>query len=103
MEATAPYRPLVLRAAGITKQFGALVALDGFDFDLPRHTIASVIGPNGAGKTVFFDIVTGVAKADTGVIWFDGRPIRGLPPAQIADRGIARTFQGIRVFGNMTA
>lgn len=102
MDATAPFRPLVLRAAGITKHYGALVALDGVDLEIPRHAIVSLIGPNGAGKTVFFNILTGVDTPSSGAIWFDGRPITGLPPAEIAARGIARTFQGIRVFGQMT-
>ncbi len=102
MDATAPFRPLVLRAEGITKHFGALVALDGLDFDIPRHSIVSLIGPNGAGKTVFFNILTGVERAEKGRIWLDGRALLGLTPAQVAARGVARTFQSIRLFAHMT-
>jgi branched-chain amino acid transport system ATP-binding protein len=102
MDETGPFRPLLLRAIGITQQFGALVALDGFDFDIPRHAIVSLIGPNGAGKTVFFNILTGVQKPASGTIWFNGQEITGLPPAQIAMRGITRTFQSVRLFANMT-
>ena len=98
MDETAPFRPLLLRAAGITKRFGALVALDGVDFDVPRHTLVSLIGPNGAGKTVFFDILTGITGRPSGAIWFNGRDLAGLTPAQRAGLGIARTFQNIRLF-----
>jgi branched-chain amino acid transport system ATP-binding protein len=103
MDETAPFRPLLLRMAGISKRFGALVALDGVDFDVPRHTLVSLIGPNGAGKTVFFDILTGITAPTGGVIWFNGRNIAGLAPAQRAGLGLARTFQNIRLFAGMTA
>jgi branched-chain amino acid transport system ATP-binding protein len=99
---TAPYRPLLLRAVGVSKQFGALVALEKFDFEVPRHSIVSVIGPNGSGKTVFFKILTGLHRAEGGIIWFNGREIDGLRPHQITELGIIQTFQGIRVFANMT-
>ena len=102
MDETGPYRPLVLRATGVTKHFGALVALDGLDFTIPRHAIVSLIGPNGAGKTVFFNILTGVTKPSSGAIWFNGAEITGFPPAQVAALGITRTFQSIRLFANMT-
>ena len=58
MDETGPYRKTLLRATGITKRFGALAALRGVDFDMPRHGIVSIIGPNGAGKTVLFDILS---------------------------------------------
>ncbi|HMA34534.1 MAG TPA: ABC transporter ATP-binding protein [Chloroflexia bacterium] len=102
MDATAPFRPLMLRATGISKRFDALLALDGFDLDVPRHGLISVIGPNGAGKSVFFDIVTGITPPAGGTIWFNGRDITGLPPNQVAAVGIARTFQTSRLFDNMT-
>jgi branched-chain amino acid transport system ATP-binding protein len=102
MDETAPYRPLLLRAVGITKRFGALVALDGIDLVIPRHTISSVIGPNGAGKTVFFDVLSGIYKPTGGAIWFDGQSIAGLAPDRIAQLGIGRTFQNMRVFANMS-
>lgn len=99
---TANYRPLLLRAVGVTKRFGALAALSALDLEVPRHEIVSLIGPNGSGKTVFFNILTGLYKADGGDIWFNGESICKLPPAQITSLGIARTFQNIRLFSNMT-
>ncbi|HUP28375.1 MAG TPA: ABC transporter ATP-binding protein [Chloroflexia bacterium] len=99
---TAQYRPLVLRATGISKRFGALVALDSIDFDIPRHGIVSLIGPNGSGKTVLFKILTGIYKPDGGDIWFNGRSIGQLAPDQVTQLGIAQTFQNIRLFPSMT-
>ncbi len=102
MDDTGPYRKTLLRATGIIKRFDALAALRGVDFDMPRHGIVSIIGPNGAGKTVLFNILTGISKPDAGDIWFDGKRISGLPPDRITKLGIARTFQNIRLFSNMT-
>jgi len=102
MDDTGPYRRTLLRARGVTKRFDALPALGGVDFDMPRHGIVSVIGPNGAGTTVFFNILTGIIKPDAGDIWFNGRRITGLRPDVITELGIARTFQNIRLFRNMT-
>jgi branched-chain amino acid transport system ATP-binding protein len=102
MDETGPYRKSLLRAEGITKRFDALPALGGVDFEMPRHGIVSIIGPNGAGKTVFFNVLTGLAKPDGGNIWFNGQRITGFPPDRITRLGIARTFQNIRLFGNMT-
>jgi branched-chain amino acid transport system ATP-binding protein len=99
---TANYRPLLLRAVGVTKRFGALVALSEVDLEVPRHGIVSLIGPNGSGKTVFFNILTGLYKLDSGDIWFNGESICGLQPSQITSMGIARTFQNIRLFSNMS-
>lgn len=99
MSAEAP----ILRAVGVTKQFGGLVAVDSIDFDIPRRTIVSLIGPNGAGKTTFFNMIAGLYKPTSGAIEFEGASIAGRPPHQITTRGIARTFQNIRLFQNMTA
>ncbi|HKP51785.1 MAG TPA: ABC transporter ATP-binding protein [Chloroflexia bacterium] len=99
---TANYRPLLLRAVGVTKRFGALLALSEIDLEVPRHGIVSLIGPNGSGKTVFFNILTGLYKLDGGDIWFNGESISGLQPSQITSLGIARTFQNIRLFSNMS-
>ncbi|MEO6458713.1 MAG: ABC transporter ATP-binding protein [Chloroflexia bacterium] len=99
---TANYRPLLLRAAGITKRFGELVALDNIDFDIPRHAIVSLIGPNGSGKTVLFKILTGIYRPDSGDIWFNGKKIGNLSPDHVTQLGIAQTFQNIRLFPNMT-
>jgi branched-chain amino acid transport system ATP-binding protein len=102
MNDTQPYRKNLLRAVGLTKNFGALAAVAGVDLDVPRHGIVSLIGPNGAGKTVFFNMLTGMHKPDSGEIWFNGERITGMPPDKITGLGIARTFQGIRLFKNMT-
>jgi branched-chain amino acid transport system ATP-binding protein len=101
-EETAPYRPLLLRAVGVTKRFGGIEALRGVSLEVPRHSIVSLIGPNGSGKTVFFNVVTGLTRHNGGEIWFDGHPIAGLAPDKITAMGIARTFQNIRLFGNMS-
>lgn len=96
------YRKNLLRAVGLSKRFGELTAVAGVDFDIPRHGIVSLIGPNGAGKTVFFNMLTGLIKPDQGEVWFNGERITGLAPDRITALGIARTFQGIRLFKNMT-
>jgi branched-chain amino acid transport system ATP-binding protein len=94
---------LILRADGVTKRFGGLVAVDSVDFEIPRRGIVSLIGPNGAGKTTFFNVVAGLYRPSAGTIRFDGRVISNLPPHRITKLGIARTFQNIRLFQNMTA
>ena len=94
---------VLLEARGVSKRFGGLVAVDTFDYSLEAHTIASIIGPNGAGKTTFFNVVTGFYKPTTGTILFDGRDIGGMRPNRLAHIGIARTFQTIRLFNNMSA
>jgi branched-chain amino acid transport system ATP-binding protein len=102
MDNTGPYRRTLLRTTGVIKRFDALTALGGVDFEMPRHGIVSVIGPNGAGKTVFFNVLTGITRPDAGEIWFDGHRITGLRPDLITRFGIARTFQNLRLFRNMT-
>ncbi len=94
---------LVLSAKGVTKQFGGLVAVNQFDLDLPERKIASVIGPNGAGKTTFFNCITGFYGFDAGTIEFNGTRLNGKSPDEITRLGIARTYQNIRLFSNMTA
>ncbi len=94
---------LILRARGVTKRFGGLVAVDSIDFDIPRRTIVSLIGPNGAGKTTFFNMLAGLYKPTSGAIELEGRPVAGLPPHRMTRLGIGRTFQNIRLFQNMTA
>ncbi len=103
---------LALVARGVTKRFGGLVAVDGVDLAVPKRAIAGVIGPNGAGKTTFFNMVAGIYQPTEGEILFEGRRIFGgsgvlggdaLRPDQVTARGIARTFQNIRLFANMTA
>jgi branched-chain amino acid transport system ATP-binding protein len=82
--------------------FGGLRVLDDLDLVVAEGEIVSVIGPNGAGKTTFFNVITGVYPPDSGEIMFEGKSIVGLDPNQIARRGIARTFQTLRLFLNMT-
>ena len=89
--------------AGITVAFGGLVAVDGVSFDVPTGGIVSLIGPNGAGKTTFFNALTGLHPITTGRISLGERNITGLAPHRIAQLGVARTFQNIRLFGLMTA
>ena len=93
----------LLEARGITKRFGGLTALNSVDFDLSEGHIASIIGPNGAGKTTFFNVFTGIYIPEEGTVTFRGIPVLGRRPDQITALGICRTFQNIRLFGNMTA
>jgi branched-chain amino acid transport system permease protein len=92
----------LLEARGIRKAFGGLVAVNDVDLVIPERTIVGLIGPNGAGKTTFFNVITGLLQPDAGEIRFDGQDIVGLRPHAIVGRGIARTFQSIRLFQNMT-
>ena len=93
----------LLEARGITKRFGGLIALNAVDFELSEGHIASIIGPNGAGKTTFFNVFTGIYVPEEGTVTFRGAPVLGRRPDQITALGICRTFQNIRLFGNMTA
>lgn len=92
----------ILKVSGLVKRFGGLTAVGGVDFSFPRGKISAVIGPNGAGKTTFFNMITGIYTPDEGQIELDGNSIVGVKPHQITGRGIARTFQNIRLFGSMT-
>ena len=82
--------------------FGTLTVVDALDLDVEEGEIVSLIGPNGAGKTTVFNAITGVYKPDSGSISLDGESIVGLPPHRIATMGVARTFQSIRLFQNMS-
>ncbi len=93
----------VLEAQNISVQFGGLLAVNNVTFNIPNKSIVSLIGPNGAGKTTFFNVLTGLYKPSAGKIVYSGREITDLPPHKIAEIGIARTFQNIRLFGLMTA
>jgi branched-chain amino acid transport system permease protein len=92
----------VLDVRGVTRRFGGLVAVSQVDLVIPARGIVGLIGPNGAGKTTFFNLVTGLLRPDQGEIRLDGESLVGLRPNAIAGRGIARTFQSIRLFQNMT-
>ena len=99
--AAAEPRPL-LELEGLHKSFGGLVVLDNLDLVVHEREIVSVIGPNGAGKTTLFNVITGLYKPDSGEIRLDGQSLVGLPPHTIAQRGVARTFQTLRLFLNMS-
>jgi branched-chain amino acid transport system ATP-binding protein len=95
-------RGILLEARAVTKRFEGLVANRDIDFDIPRHSIVSIIGPNGAGKTTFFNQMSGIFQPTSGTIVFDGISLVGLAPHDIAELGIARTYQNIRLFSAMT-
>jgi branched-chain amino acid transport system ATP-binding protein len=85
-----------------TVQFGGLTAVSDFNMQIGADDLVGLIGPNGAGKTTIFNIITGVYRPTTGTIAFGGKPIAGLRPNKIAARGIARTFQNIRLFASLS-
>ena len=93
----------LLEAVKATKRFGGLVAVNEVDFKVEEGSIVSIIGPNGAGKTTFFNMITGLYKADSGSITFDGHNLVGIDPEKVAPLGICRTFQNIRLFKQMNA
>lgn len=93
---------VVLEVEGLTKRFGGLLAVDGVSFTVNQGAIKSVIGPNGAGKTTIFNLLTGVDTPSSGTIRFDGHELSRLPAHEICRLGIARTFQNIRLFPDMT-
>ena len=86
----------------VTKRFGGLTAVRDLTLEVPRGALYGLIGPNGAGKTTVFNLLTGVYQPTDGDIYFDGQRVDGRPPYEIANRGIARTFQNIRLFSDMT-
>lgn len=94
--------PAVLETRGLTKVFGGLTAVGCFDLEVRQGEILSLIGPNGAGKTTVFNVVTGIYRPEEGRVLFRGEDITGWKPHQIVKRGVARTFQNIRLFPNMT-
>jgi branched-chain amino acid transport system permease protein len=102
MRATAAGARPVLAVEGLTRRFGGLLAVSQVDLVIPPRGIVGLIGPNGAGKTTFFNLVTGLLRPDEGQIRLGGQSMVGLRPNAIAARGIARTFQSIRLFQNMT-
>jgi branched-chain amino acid transport system ATP-binding protein len=92
----------LLELDSVSKRFGGLTVIDKLDLHVDDGEIVSVIGPNGAGKTTLFNLVTGVYRPDAGDIRFEGTTLLGLEPHEITGRGIARTFQTLRLFLNMT-
>lgn len=93
----------LLQTKDLTVKFGGLTALDAVTFDIRRGEILGLIGPNGAGKTTCFNAITGVYRPSSGSVTFDGAPLGKVKRHQITRRGIARTFQNIRLWGEMTA
>jgi ABC-type branched-subunit amino acid transport system ATPase component len=91
----------ILQVRGLTKRFGGLVAVSNLDFDVQEGEILGMIGPNGAGKSTVFNLIAGAHAASAGEVHFAGEPILGLPPHQIAARGLMRTFQHNRPFTGM--
>ncbi|HHX24697.1 MAG TPA: ABC transporter ATP-binding protein [Thermoanaerobacterales bacterium] len=91
----------ILRGESITQKFGGLVANSDVNFELYKNEIVGIIGPNGAGKTTLFNIITGMFGPTSGKIYYKDEDITGLKPYDIAKKGIARTFQNIRLFKNM--
>ena len=94
---------VLLAATSIGKRFGGVQALTDVSFSIERGEIYGLIGPNGAGKTSLFNVLTGIYMPDSGNFTFDGAPLDRLKPNQVAERGIARTFQNIRLFQNLSA
>jgi branched-chain amino acid transport system ATP-binding protein len=93
---------VLLEAKKITMQFGGLKAVDSVEFQIKKGQLAGLIGPNGAGKTTVFNMLTGVYQPTHGEVMLEGQSLKGLRPYQISQRGIARTFQNIRLFKGLT-
>ncbi len=93
----------ILETKGLCKAFGGLTAVDEVDLSVETGRITSVIGPNGAGKTTLFNLIAGVYMPSSGEIYFEGKPLGNAPPHKRAALGIARTFQNVLLFDNMTA
>jgi len=92
----------VLKAEGLVKRFGGLAAVNDVGFTVQEGMIKSIIGPNGAGKTTLFDLLTGIQRPDAGSVFFRGKRINGLKAHSIAALGMARTFQTVQIFRNLT-
>lgn len=92
----------LLECKGVSRQFGGLRAVSNLDLTLETGELVGLIGPNGAGKTTVFNVITGVFPPTTGTVTVDGRNLAGVPPYRITQMGIARTFQNIRLFKDMT-
>jgi branched-chain amino acid transport system ATP-binding protein len=110
VDASNPHRPEgtrtsnpLLEVQGVTRAFGGLVAVNNVSFSVQAGEIFGLIGPNGAGKTTLFNVITGLIPPSSGTLLYQGRDITRLPPHRIAARGIARTFQNVRLFGNLSA
>jgi branched-chain amino acid transport system ATP-binding protein len=94
---------MLLRTEKLTKAFGGLLAVSEVDFELPEGEVAAIIGPNGSGKTTFFNVLSGILPATAGRVVFKGEDVTDLKAHAMTGRGMARTFQNIRLFQNLTA
>src|SRR5947199_2174904 len=92
----------LLKLSKVTKNFGGLAAVEDVELEVHPQEIISIIGPNGAGKTTVFNLITGIYRASSGDVTLEGQSLVGLKPDQVLKRGIARTFQNIRLFNNMS-
>ena len=93
----------ILKVAGVSKRFGGLQALSDVGIHIERGQVYGLIGPNGAGKTTFFNVLTGLYTPDSGTFELAGKPYKPTAVHEVAKAGIARTFQNIRLFADMTA
>ena len=93
---------VILDVKNLTKRFGGVIANNDISFDVQEGEILGIIGPNGAGKSTLFDLITNFQTPDTGHVFFEGQEITGMRPDRIADRGIARTFQKLKPFADLT-
>ena len=93
----------LLELQSVTQRFGGLVAVNDLNFSVEAGSIVAMIGPNGAGKSTVFNVITGIYAPSSGTIVFDGKPTNGLSIDRVTARGIARTFQNIRLFAFMSA
>ncbi|MDR3538596.1 MAG: branched-chain amino acid ABC transporter ATP-binding protein/permease, partial [Acetobacteraceae bacterium] len=93
---------VALAIKAVTVKFGGLTALNGVDLEVPVGSVVAVIGPNGSGKSTLFNVITGLVPAGSGSIQFHGDELLGLPPHRILEKGVARTFQNLRLFTNLT-
>ena len=96
-------RNVVLEARNMTRRFGGLVAVNNVSFDVTEGEIFGLIGPNGAGKTTLFNLMTGLTPPSTGTLTYRGQTVTGLAPHRVAQAGLSRTFQNIRLFRGLTA
>jgi ABC-type branched-subunit amino acid transport system ATPase component len=97
-----PSQKVLLEIRNLSKHFGGLQAISDVNLDLPAGVITTLVGPNGAGKTTIFNLVTGHLAPSSGTIYWLGEPLMGIAPWRIARKGIARTFQDLRLFSHMT-
>ena len=96
-------KDVILQVKGVSKSFGGVKAINHVSFDLLKGQILGIIGPNGSGKTTLVNLITGFVKADSGLIFSEGKKLIGLPPYKIAGLGIVRTFQIPRPYPSLSA